>query len=91
MNGKIVNARKSHVCEFCAEPILPNDNYWRENITPWDHPENEGYFLLKVHQYCWKVWNEGAEDYFEHQFPDQGEWSAYLDECEADCHDPEIA
>lgn len=52
MDGKYVTARKDHVCDLCPWAIPAGMEYWREDATPWDHPDNDGYFTIKAHRLC---------------------------------------
>lgn len=67
------HARKQHTCDFCALPIPAGRAYENVRVTPWDHPENEGYSTVKAHLRCWEMWEETSEPYG--FFPDcPGEW-----------------
>lgn len=50
--SKLVTARKAHWCEACRWPIYPGEAYHRETLRPWDHPENEGFWELKLCRFC---------------------------------------
>lgn len=84
MNGKTVKARREHQCELCKLPIKKGESYYKERITPWDHPDNEGYFTFKAHDKCSDVWFAIGDDY-DWRYPDDGGYwletmEAYLKE-----------
>lgn len=70
----MVTAMKDHKCTFCFEPILKGERYERESIKPWDHPDNEGFSVMKAHPKCLKLWHR-VGDAHDWMFPnDRGEW-----------------
>ena len=76
MNGTDeVKARKQHTCDLCRKKIKKGEVYHRQNITPWDHPDNECFSTVKAHLECWDKWLEvGHESGW--LFPeDEYEWN----------------
>lgn len=68
MNGKPTLAVKDHYCLLCGLKIKQWTVYWRETITPWDHPDNEIFHELKTHMKCWELWQN--RDTWVDTFPD---------------------
>ena len=55
-------ARKSHTCSFCDQPITKGDLYTHIRITPWSHPDNEGFATWRAHPACWNYWHLYGHD-----------------------------
>lgn len=72
-NGKFVTARKNHRCTFCRNRIYAGLRYWYEKVTPWDHPDNDGYFVMKAHVRCIKTWHVVGSE-CDWTFPDDTRW-----------------
>lgn len=62
MNEIRRRARKRHICEHCQQHILPGTLYEYARITPWDHPDNEGYSNYRAHLRCNDLWGEVGEE-----------------------------
>ena len=59
----IKKARKTHKCLFCGQFINKGEKYAHMQITPWSHPDNEGFEVWRSHERCEKeVWSYYAED-----------------------------
>jgi hypothetical protein len=61
MNDKrdeLRKARKPHLCTLCGERIEAGEHYHYTRVTPWDHPDNEGYFDYRAHEDCDAFWSE---------------------------------
>lgn len=56
MEDVLVTARKHHRCQLCFEPIGPGTRYIYQRLTPWDHPDNEGFSTFRAHQECYRIW-----------------------------------
>lgn len=56
-------ARKGHRCDFCGEAIATGDEYFRVRLTPWDHPDNEGFFTWRAHPFCHELWMAAGPDW----------------------------
>jgi len=56
-------ARKEHKCDFCHKIIWSGSDYHLHKGTPWDHPDNDSFFTLKVHKDCWDLWIEHQQDW----------------------------
>ena len=56
-------AKKQHRCNFCNEPIAEGTQYAHCRLTPWDHPDNDGFFTWRAHPFCREMWVQhiGAE------------------------------
>lgn len=56
MDGRWRRAVKTHRCSLCWRLIAPTEltgeRYWDERLTPWDHPDNDGYGQFKAHGLC---------------------------------------
>lgn len=81
-------ARCEHHCDLCGRSIPVGHRYVHERLTPWDHPDNEGFYAFRAHVRCrdaWSAmwgWNEGVISGDHHEFrtevlgedvdPDQG-------------------
>lgn len=45
-------ARKNHRCIVCKNRISKGEMYVGFSITPWDHPDNDGFYAVKLHEFC---------------------------------------
>lgn len=45
-------ARKQHCCTVCQEIIDKGSEYIYLSITPWDHHNNDGFAVIKMHLDC---------------------------------------
>lgn len=72
-------ARKDHECTLCAYTIPKGARYRYEKLTPWDHPDNDGYFTYKGHYVCERAWRDIGREW-DWAMPDVGEWRQYLSE-----------
>lgn len=61
-------ARKEHICTLCNFPIRMGERYEFRRITPWDHPDNDGFFSYHAHCQCDHAWNNIAPDW-DYLFP----------------------
>lgn len=75
-----ITAHKDHTCNLCGKPIPKGEEYVNRRITPWDHPDNEGFATFRTHVACDAVWRKvGAKQ--EWLFPiDPGEWAEVMAE-----------
>ena len=69
-------ARKDHTCTLCGRVIRRGRRYVYEKITPWDHPDNDGYFTVKIHLGCNRAWYALADDW-DYEIPDPGTFREY--------------
>lgn len=69
-DGKFVVARKDHRCTLCHALIFAGCRYWSERLTPWDHPDNDGYAKFKAHQRCLALWGSGYGAVHDYEFID---------------------
>ena len=74
MSAKWTKARKAHVCDLCFEKIEKGENYHRQDIMPWDHPDNECFFTFKAHVKCYEIWLVVGADYYWDFPPNKSEW-----------------
>ena len=71
----MTKARKQHECTLCHRTILAGENYIRETITPWSHPDNESFGTYKAHGLCDAEWMGGLGESLDWIFPaDKYEW-----------------
>ena len=72
-------ARKDYRCDFCGEAIPKASEYFTQRITPWDHPDNEGFFTHRAHARCEEVWNLVGTSYdWEWDHGCESEWKEIL-------------
>ena len=72
-------ARKEHRCTLCFEPIAKGTEYLYERVTPWLHPDNDGFSDYKVHKKCDKIFMKVGPD-FDMFFPsDKSDWADMKD------------
>jgi ribosomal protein L24E len=45
-------AHKDYRCQYCGYAILKGTRYAYVEIKPWDHDDNDGYAVLKLHRRC---------------------------------------
>jgi hypothetical protein len=69
MESKLVTARKDHRCTFCRRKIYKGRQYSRATVAPWDHPDNDGFFEMKAHPICERIFYMVASDY-DNLFPE---------------------
>lgn len=80
MGEQLRVARKQHWCTLCGQSIEVGEHYIYQRITPWDHPDNDGFFSYRAHEECNRFWvAEFAYD-ADGIFPigDEGEFREYM-------------
>ena len=69
MSAKLRVARKPHYCTLCGELISAGEHYVYQRITPWDHPDNDGFFSYRAHEECDRFWHAEYADSTERELP----------------------
>ncbi|MCE7875700.1 hypothetical protein DYH09_35770 [bacterium CPR1] len=49
---KLTRARRVYACGACGWPIYLGEFYRSVTTTPWDHPDNDGFFRWKFCRFC---------------------------------------
>lgn len=79
-NKETRKANKNHICKFCDDSILKGEVYINISITPWCHPNNEGFSSWKIHTDCYRAGLEFYQDETEGGcFPYEGSFKEFKD------------
>ena len=77
-------ANKNHQCTLCERMIPSGEEYVWQQLKPWDHPDNDGYFVLKAHRYpCYEALLDSADEDGWQLMPGYNEFVDMLDERDA--------
>jgi hypothetical protein len=61
-------ARKDHTCALCFEVIPSGTQYYSQEVTPWEHHDNERFYTFKAHMECYNLWTDCGNDNIDHEF-----------------------
>ncbi len=62
-------ARKQHKCDLCRREIVQGEDYFRQEVKPWDHEDNDCFFSFKAHRECEEVYSDQYREDHEGYIP----------------------